>query len=324
LDGVSTSVGFDATQLGTQVQAELSRELDQFEAARAEVLSGPLALSASQEIEGLDALDQAARSSIGRLEAIRARIARATDEDAQELLEMNEELLDLRAQVEENLEVLQLGQAVQLVSHEFESNIRGIRRGLQELAPWAKSTPRLAPTVRDLTASFTHLDAYLRLFTPLQRRLYRQATDFSGDDIFGFVNRVFSERLEREGVSLDATPNFRRTTLVGYPSTFYPAFLNLVDNAIHWAGSVGIADPRIELDAGDQWLSISDNGPGIRPRDAEAIFERGFSRRRGGRGLGLSLARDLLRSDGWILELDTNFDTGARFTLTRQSEGSDE
>ncbi len=187
---------------------------------------------------------------------------------------------------------------------------------MKDLTPWAKATPRLQPIVRDLRASFAHLDGYLRLFTPLQRRLYREAVVISGEEVESFLRGVFNERLQRHHVEMTATEAFESWTLEGYPSTFYPTFVNLVDNAIHWLASVPSEERAITLDADEVGAYIRDNGPGVRPRDREAIFERGFSRRRGGRGLGLSLAKELLERDGWSLDLLAS-ESGAEFRIAQ-------
>jgi signal transduction histidine kinase len=89
----------------------------------------------------------------------------------------------------------------------------------------------------------------------------------------------------------------------GYPSTFYPVFINLVDNSLYWLKDR--PEPRIitlDLMEGDAW-TVSDNGPGVAIRDREAIFERGFTRKPGGRGMGLKISRDVLAKEDYTLSL---------------------
>jgi signal transduction histidine kinase len=45
-------------------------------------------------------------------------------------------------------------------------------------------------------------------------------------------------------------------------------------------------------------FTVSDTGPGIPESDRHAIFEPHFTTREGAHGLGLTLARDLLKSIG--------------------------
>lgn len=79
-------------------------------------------------------------------------------------------------------------------------------------------------------------------------------------------------------------------------------FVNLVDNAIFW-----LTDKRpprkIILDSDLSGFLVSDNGPGVPLRDRDAVFERGFTRKPYGRGLGLYIARDVLKRIGYEIRL---------------------
>ncbi|MDI3213220.1 ATP-binding protein [Arthrobacter sp. AL12] len=278
----------------------------------------PDRISTAKELRTLDEIRIEAALRRGNLQDLLHLLA-AVETGSSSLSDktsLQEQILDLQEQVEGNLELMQLGQAVQIVSHEFEASIRTVRSGLQKLSPWARSTPRLEPIVRDLRASFAHLDGYLRLFTPLQRRLYRQKVVITGSQISEFVRGVFFERFERHNVRFEVAESFLNWQFRGFPSTFYPVFVNLIDNAIAWTSNNHGRTGVILLDADEDGLLVCDDGPGIRPRDRDAIFERGFSRRRGGRGLGLSLSRELLARDGWEIELEFDEATvGAKFRI---------
>ena len=50
-------------------------------------------------------------------------------------------------------------------------------------------------------------------------------------------------------------------------------------------------------------MLITDSGPGVDKRDREAIFEFGFSRKPGGRGMGLHISREVLHRVGYELTL---------------------
>lgn len=230
---------------------------------------------------------------------------------------MEEELMALRDQVETYLELSQLGMAVEIISHEFNMTIRDIRARLQDMGSWAAANPSFQPLYRDLRTNFEHLDSYLNLFTPLYRRLYRQPTDIEGSAIANFLKRLFEERLRKDSIKLVVSTAFKKKTIRGYPSTFYPVFINLVDNAIFWLQDRPQVR-EIHLDANSDGFVISDTGPGISVRDMEAVFEMGFTRKPGGRGLGLYISRQVLRREGYELTLDYPAEKrGATFRITQ-------
>lgn len=223
--------------------------------------------------------------------------------DADMTAALEEELLALRERAEMDLHLSQLGMAIEIINHEFSSSIKSIRDGLRRLKSWADANPDLQDLYQAIRTSFDHLDGYLTLFTPLYRRLYRKAIPITGAEIADFLQRLFSERMRRHEVSLMATDSFRDKTITAYPSTFFPVFVNLVDNSIFWLQDRPL--PReILLDADDNAFIVADNGPGIPTRDRDAVFELGFTRKPGGRGLGLYISREVLKKEGFELELD--------------------
>lgn len=231
---------------------------------------------------------------------------------------LDEELLALQERAEADLELTHLGMAIEIIDHEFQATIRSLRHNLRRFRAWADVNEELTDVYHGIRVSFDHLDSYLTLFTPLHRRLYRTAVEMKGSDISRFLLDLFEERLERHNVEVTVTRAFRRHSLTGYPSTFYPVFVNLVDNAIFWLRDQ--AEPRsIRLDALDDAMWVVDNGTGIPIRDREAIFELGFTRKPGGRGLGLYISRDVLARVGYDLTVgDAPDGRGAAFTIRRK------
>ena len=237
---------------------------------------------------------------------------------------VEEEMLGLQERAEADLELTQLGMAIEIIDHEFQATIRSVRSNLQRFRAWADVNEQLADVYHGIRVSFEHLDSYLTLFTPLHRRLYRSEIEIKGSDISKFLLDLFSERLDRHGVEAKATRAFLQHRFTGYPSTFYPVFVNLIDNAIFWLRDQ--SEPRtIRLDVEDGAMIVADNGPGVPPEDREAIFELGFTRKPGGRGLGLYISRDVLERIGYELVVDDPPDgEGAVFTVRPRAESDDD
>ena len=235
---------------------------------------------------------------------------------------VEERALALEEQAGVDLQLTQLGMAIEVINHEFNASIRAVRDNLRRLKSWADVNPSLEGLYQNIRTSFDHLDGYLGLFTPLHRRLYRKAIIFKGADIHTFLSDLFRERFKRHDVKLVGTPAFMNTKIEGYPSSFYPVFVNLVDNAVFWLKDRPVR--IITLDAlTNGELIVKDSGPGIPERDKEAVFELGFSRKPGGRGMGLHISREVLRKVGYELELRSST-SGANFHIVPQTNEREE
>ncbi|GAA4599531.1 hypothetical protein GCM10023194_79850 [Planotetraspora phitsanulokensis] len=99
----------------------------------------------------------------------------------------------------------------------------------------------------------------------------------------------------------------------------------LVDNAYRHAKSSIRVEVRWDGEAAE--LSVTDDGGGVAAADRERIFEpfarldAARDRRKGGAGLGLSIAREIIRAHGGTLEVDGTASGGARFVARLPAVG---
>lgn len=100
------------------------------------------------------------------------------------------------------------------------------------------------------------------------------------------------------------------------------ALLNLCDNARKYGKDGRVIGVRVVRESDSIRCEVRDHGPGIAPEERESIFERfqrGRSHRSGqipGAGLGLHLARGIVRRDGGNLRvIDPNEGPGALFQI---------
>jgi signal transduction histidine kinase len=103
--------------------------------------------------------------------------------------------------------------------------------------------------------------------------------------------------------------------------------VNLLTNAIKFTSAGGQvtlqcrAQPGVAGGRGELLFIVSDTGEGVRPEDADRIFEpfvqgaAGLTRRHGGTGLGLPISRRLARLMGGDVTLQPAAGRGATFTL---------
>lgn len=103
------------------------------------------------------------------------------------------------------------------------------------------------------------------------------------------------------------------------PTALKRALRNLVDNALRYAGA---AEITVDLAASKPRIAVEDRGPGIPESELERVFEpfarleSSRSRDTGGAGLGLAIARDVLRAHGGDLVLENRPGGGLRAVAT--------
>ncbi len=107
------------------------------------------------------------------------------------------------------------------------------------------------------------------------------------------------------------------------PDKIQRVVLNLLSNAFKFTPPPGTISCRVRELEGDRFsVEIVDTGPGIQPAQRERVFERfgqvdaGATRRFGGTGLGLTIARDFVDLHRGTIEIQDAPGGGAWFTVT--------
>ena len=113
-----------------------------------------------------------------------------------------------------------------------------------------------------------------------------------------------------------------RVTCTGRPIALRRVFTNLIENALHY-GREALVSLSVGPDAVE--VTVADRGPGIPPALREQVFapfyraDAARGRHLGGTGLGLTVARSIVRGHGGDIELGDRPDGGlaVRVSLPR-------
>jgi signal transduction histidine kinase len=202
------------------------------------------------------------------------------------------------------------------VSHEFKTPLASIQ-GAMELV----RDPEMSPAQRE--KFLLNVDADARRLTELVRRLLElaraDAAERSAEQAdAGTVLRDLVGRARAEGIDIDLVAQDARVSMPA--GVLDSVVMQLVHNARQHGGpSVRVRVSSQALD-GIARIVVRDDGAGISDANRARIFAPFFTtaRDRGGTGLGLTIARSLLRPFGATLELMPRAERGTAFAITVQ------
>jgi signal transduction histidine kinase/CheY-like chemotaxis protein len=125
-----------------------------------------------------------------------------------------------------------------------------------------------------------------------------------------------------KGIHLSAEVDYDAGPVLGDPARMQQVMTNLVSNAIKFTDGGGRVLVSVRREGGEVAIDVADSGAGIDPEFLPFVFDRfrqadsSSSRRHGGLGLGLSIARQLVELQGGTITVASpGVGRGATFTL---------
>src|SRR5687767_614328 len=210
------------------------------------------------------------------------------------------------------------------VSHDLQTPLTSMRAILEALSDGVVDEPEMVNRylntaqrdVRSLSALIDDLFQMAQLDAggfPLNR------AQASLNDLISDTLESFSELAYRESITLEGQVEPNVDPVVMDTQAIGRVLNNLISNALRHTSAGG----KIYVSARrtDQYIevSVSDTGEGIRTEDISNIFERFYrgeksrSRATGGAGLGLAIARGIVRAHSGDILVDSEWGKGTRF-----------
>ena len=207
------------------------------------------------------------------------------------------------------------------VAHEIRNPLTSIRSAVETLELVSDPAPRerllgfLKQDVSRLDRLITDISNASRLDAELSRESPRAvAVDRLLRDIVGLYETV--RRDGEASVRLIAGTGADGLTVLGREGPLGQVFRNLIDNARSFSPPGGEVRVTVARDRGLAMVTVDDDGPGMPPENLETVFERFYTSRPrgaafgGASGLGLSIARQIVRAHGGTIHAENRMDTG--------------
>lgn len=229
---------------------------------------------------------------------------------------MNEEIR-VREELARIHSLAQLGITVEIIGHELEALDSRVDEGLTTLLRELRSKEHLELTQKVYEAH-SELTEKINFLSPLKLSGDKSYRKITGLDIYEFILSYFNTKVEGKGIKISTTDDFKNISIYDLTSRIYPVFINLINNSIYWLRMED--EKEIVIDLIDGLVVVSDSGPGVDSDDIPMLFTLFFSRKqRGGRGVGLYLSKQNLRSSGHVISYasDRKYKLlkGANFTI---------
>ena len=215
---------------------------------------------------------------------------------------------------------------VAAVSHELKTPLTSIRMYAELLLSKRVSNPAKQQDYLEVMVAeserLTRLINNILDFGKLEqgRKKYRISEFDMGDFLMECI-RTNQVRLKKAGFVLITQISDQAFPVKTDRDAMAQVFLNLMDNAIKYAGSGRFLKIILDRTSRDVQIKIQDDGPGIDPGLREKIFDKFFradnslTTSKPGSGLGLSITRHMLRDLGGDIVMDTGLVRGAGFII---------
>jgi signal transduction histidine kinase len=212
------------------------------------------------------------------------------------------------------------------VAHELRTPLMTANGYLQLLQKGAVSQEQLAGVIDTIARNANQIAALVNdiLFLQEIELVLPEFQDVDINEIARNVADNHKEKAEARGIQLKVQEE-NVPPVNGDAKSLERALTALVDNAIKFSPQGGKVQVEVSTKDSKIIVTVEDHGIGIAPEAMPNIFNRFYHLEKsgndlfGGLGLGLSIARQVIKQHGGKLELESTPGRGSTFTITLQA-----
>jgi C4-dicarboxylate-specific signal transduction histidine kinase len=259
--------------------------------------------------------------------------------DVSDRVRFHEMLAQLRGEIAHAARISILGELTASIAHEVSQPLTAIGSNTEATQLWLERLPLDLDEVRELTARTA---AEVQRAADIIHRIRAMAVRSAPEQVRMAINPVIEEamvflrhELQRNTVSVSLHLEDHLPEILGDRVQLQQVIVNLAVNAIQAMNNTEITARQLLISSSliaDNWVGITveDTGPGIASESLDRVFERFFTTKSAGMGIGLPICRTIIEAHrGRIHVANRSDSSGAHFKivlpsrLSRQSLDSD-
>jgi len=249
----------------------------------------------------------------------------AVVEDIHKRKQQESRLRNLRAEMQELLQLNVASQTAKAIAHEINQPLNAISSYAEAaLRMLQAGTPEPEKLSRALESTVQQAQRAARVVRELMEFLQKGETETGAVDLNEAIRNALAV-VESDGyggfeATLDLAQDLRPVR--ANRLQIEKVLVNLLRNGVEAMRAAGIATKSIHIairstdDGRMAQVTVTDNGPGLDPDSAKRIFHPFFTTKPRGIGMGLAISRTLVEAHGGLLWLDLESAPGATFHFT--------
>ncbi len=219
------------------------------------------------------------------------------------------------------------GKLIRTMSHEVNNSVGAVGSLLDSLRTYA---PQLQPADRDdyqeaIVVASTRLENLRRFMNGFAAVARLPPPELRPHDARRLLDellvllrpRLLERHIEVTWSAAEAVPEVAMDR-----NQIEQVLVNVLQNSIEAIGVHGTIELSLRNEAGRPVLRLRDSGPGVPPEARHLLFTPFFSTKRDGRGLGLTLVREILAQHRFGFGLENAPQGGAEFRIELTAEST--
>ncbi|XID93454.1 ATP-binding protein [Paenibacillaceae bacterium WGS1546] len=212
----------------------------------------------------------------------------------------------LESHVKQSEQLALVGQITTGIAHELKNPLAVLASSselLREEMELNRDSEWVPTLVRDIDDEIARMTLIVNEFLTLAKTRKETEAPLRLDELLNRVLHLLRIKFNEQGIEVRREFAQGVPEIVGKTNKLIQVFLNLLVNSMEAMPRGGTIEIRIAFRGDEVRVEIADDGEGISEQHLQWLFNPFFSTKDNGNGLGLSIARDIMKEHGGTLDM---------------------